>query len=128
MSNLKDRCYYYKLYSHKYCSSRGGPPAGKSGTTKPKPALDLAFAPRGKVEVASFVPAGVPEALHQSGALHYLGQVIEAQAATLGFQDGFVMITVMFVLTLIPAWILGRAKRRVGGGVKTRAGLRHVGR
>jgi MFS transporter, DHA2 family, multidrug resistance protein len=54
--------------------------------------------------------AGVPEALHQSGALHYLGQVIEAQAATLGFQDGFVMITVMFVLTLIPAWILGRAK------------------
>ena len=37
---------------------------------------------------------------------------IEAQAATLGFQDGFVMITVMFVLTLIPAWILGRAKPR----------------
>jgi len=54
--------------------------------------------------------AGVPAALHQSGALHYLGQVIEAQAETLGFQDGFVMITVMFVLTLIPAWILGRAK------------------
>ena len=33
--------------------------------------------------------SGVPVALHQSGALHYLGNVIQAQAATLGFQDGF---------------------------------------
>jgi EmrB/QacA subfamily drug resistance transporter len=54
--------------------------------------------------------AGVPEALHGPGALHYLGQVIEAQATTLGYQDGFVMISVVFVLALIPAWILGRAK------------------
>jgi len=54
--------------------------------------------------------AGVPEALHNSGALHYLGKVIEAQALTLGYQDGFIMISVVFVLALIPAWILGKAK------------------
>ncbi len=54
--------------------------------------------------------AGLPEGLTDSGALHYLGTVIEAQALTLGFQDGFIMISVVFALALIPAWILGRAK------------------
>jgi len=54
--------------------------------------------------------AGLPQALHGPGALHYLGQVIEAQASTLGYQDGFIMISTAFVLALIPAWILGRAK------------------
>jgi EmrB/QacA subfamily drug resistance transporter len=54
--------------------------------------------------------AGLPESLHDSGALHYLGKVIEAQALTLGYQDGFIMISVVFVLALIPAWILGKAK------------------
>lgn len=54
--------------------------------------------------------AGLPEGLTGSGALHYLGKVIEAQAQTLGFQDGFIMISIVFALALIPAWILGRAK------------------
>jgi MFS family permease len=54
--------------------------------------------------------AGLPQGLHQSGALHYLGSVIEAQALTLGYQDGFIMISIVFGLALIPAWILGRAK------------------
>lgn len=56
--------------------------------------------------------SGVPEALHQSGALHYLGSVIEAQAATLGFQDGFMFISIVFVCALVPVWIL----KRVGQG------------
>ena len=54
--------------------------------------------------------AGLPEGLHTPGALHYLGEVIEAQALTLGYQDGFIMISIVFALALIPAWILGRAK------------------
>ncbi len=54
--------------------------------------------------------AGLPSALHGPGALHYLGQVIEAQSLTLGYQDGFLMISIVFVLALIPAWILGRSK------------------
>lgn len=54
--------------------------------------------------------AGVSEAFQDSGALYYLGKVIEAQARTMGYQDGFIMISIVFVLALIPAWILGRAK------------------
>lgn len=53
--------------------------------------------------------AGLPQALHNSGALNYLGKVIEAQAMTMGYQDGFIMISIVFALALIPAWILGRA-------------------
>ena len=55
--------------------------------------------------------AGVPQAMHEPGALHYLGQVVHAQASTLGFQDGFLALAVVFVLAMIPAWILGRTRR-----------------
>jgi hypothetical protein len=54
--------------------------------------------------------SGVPEALHHSGALYYLGSVVEAQAGTLGFQDGFVFIAAVFICALIPTWILKRAR------------------
>jgi hypothetical protein len=53
--------------------------------------------------------SGVPAAIHQPGALHYLGNVIEAQATTFGFQDGFSCISIVFVCALIPVWILKRA-------------------
>ena len=53
--------------------------------------------------------SGVPAAIHQPGALHYLGSVIEAQAATFGFQDGFIFLSIVFVCALIPVWILKRA-------------------
>jgi DHA2 family multidrug resistance protein len=56
--------------------------------------------------------AGVPEAVHQSGALFYLGQVVHAQANTLGFQDGFLIIASVFLAAMIPAWVLGRAQAR----------------
>ncbi len=59
-----------------------------------------------------FGQAGVPAAIHQPGALYYLGQVVHAQASTLGFQDGFLAIAAMFLLALIPAWMLGRADAR----------------
>jgi EmrB/QacA subfamily drug resistance transporter len=53
---------------------------------------------------------GISEAAQQSGALNYLGTVIHAQAITLGYQDAFLMICIIFVITLIPAWILKRTK------------------
>lgn len=53
--------------------------------------------------------SGVPAGIQHSGALHYLGSVIQAQAATLGFQDGFSFISIVFVCALIPVWILKRA-------------------
>jgi hypothetical protein len=54
--------------------------------------------------------AGVPEAFQQSGALHYLGQVVHAQASALGFQDGFLILAGVFLAAMVPAWILGRAQ------------------
>jgi DHA2 family multidrug resistance protein len=55
---------------------------------------------------------GVAEALLQPGALHFLGQVIEAQANTLGFKDGFLILSVIFILALVPAWRMGKPDKR----------------
>ena len=59
---------------------------------------------------------GVPEALRDPLSLHHLGQMIAAQAETLGFQDGFRMLAVVFLAALVPAWILGRVGTRAGAG------------
>ncbi|MDH3700596.1 MAG: DHA2 family efflux MFS transporter permease subunit [Alphaproteobacteria bacterium] len=53
---------------------------------------------------------GIPEAMQDSLAYDYLGKVIEAQANTFGFQDGFLITAGVFICALIPAWILGRAR------------------
>ncbi len=66
----------------------------------------------GKVE-SLLNESGVAEAVQEPGALNFLGQVIYAQAATLGFQDAFIMIGYLFILVLIPAWVLSRAHKRV---------------
>ena len=58
--------------------------------------------------------AGAPPDLQSSGALHFLGQVIYAQAYTLGFRDSFLITAVVFTFGLIPAWIMGRAKPSYG--------------
>ena len=55
---------------------------------------------------------GVSDVSNQSTALHYLGQVVHAQATTAGFQDGFLIFTVVFVLAMIPAWMLGPVRKR----------------
>ena len=52
---------------------------------------------------------GVPEAIRGPGALHYLGDIVSAQASTLGFKDGFLIISVIYVVAMCPAWILGRS-------------------
>ena len=39
----------------------GPPPSGETGDTRPKPAQDLAFAPRGGVKLAAFLKHDVPE-------------------------------------------------------------------
>jgi len=55
--------------------------------------------------------AGVAETVTEPGALYFLGQMIEAQALTLGFQDGFLIFVLVFMLAMIPAWMLGPGKR-----------------
>ena len=56
--------------------------------------------------------AGVPEAVHQAGSLHYLGQIIEAQANAFAFQDGFWVLAASYAVGIIPAYYLGRAYKR----------------
>ena len=59
---------------------------------------------------ALLAQSGASTDLQASGALHYLGRVIHAQAYTMGFRDSFLMVAVVFALGLIPAWMLGRAR------------------
>jgi hypothetical protein len=61
---------------------------------------------------ALLAQAGVSENILGAGALHYLGEVIEAQATTRGFNDGFLAIAVVFVLAAIPAWNMRKARRQ----------------
>jgi DHA2 family multidrug resistance protein len=49
---------------------------------------------------------GLPDSLHTAGALHYLGEVVYAQATSLGFKDGFLVLACVFLLALIPAWTM----------------------
>ncbi|MDP6389689.1 MAG: DHA2 family efflux MFS transporter permease subunit [Alphaproteobacteria bacterium] len=58
--------------------------------------------------------AGVPEAAQTPGALHYLGEVIYAQASTMGFQDAFISLSMLAFFGLIPAWILYMLRDRRG--------------
>jgi DHA2 family multidrug resistance protein len=54
-----------------------------------------------------FREAGVPEVVHAPGGLHYFGQMIEAQATALAFQDGFWVLVVSYLAGIIPAIFLG---------------------
>ncbi|MBT5664259.1 MAG: MFS transporter, partial [Rhodospirillaceae bacterium] len=57
--------------------------------------------------------AGLAESVQTSGAIHYLGQVIFAQASTLGFQDAFLSLAVLAAVGLAPAWFLSRTEKQV---------------
>ncbi len=57
---------------------------------------------------ALLAQAGVSPDLQASGALHYLGRMVYAQAYTMGFRDSFLITAVVFTIGLIPAWIMGR--------------------
>ena len=56
--------------------------------------------------------AGVEEAVQQLGALHFLGEVVYAQGITRAFQDGFWILAIVYLLALIPAWILSQTRGR----------------
>ncbi|OGA21139.1 MAG: multidrug MFS transporter [Betaproteobacteria bacterium RIFCSPLOWO2_02_FULL_67_26] len=53
---------------------------------------------------------GASPDLQSAGALHYLGRVVYAQAYTMGFRDSFLIVAIIFVLGLIPAWMMGRGR------------------
>lgn len=58
--------------------------------------------------------AGVSEDLQGPGALHFLGKVIHAQAYTMGFRDSFLVVAIVYVLAIIPAWIMSRTGAPAG--------------
>ena len=63
---------------------------------------------------ALLAQAGVSDDLRLPGALHFLDRVVYAQAATLGFRDSFLICALVFMLAMIPAWLMGRAKSSHG--------------
>jgi hypothetical protein len=71
--------------------------AGNSSTTELLQAMERLLA-----------QAGASPDVQSAGALHFLGQMLYAQAYTLGFRDCFMIVTVVFLLAFIPAWLMGR--------------------
>ena len=61
---------------------------------------------------ALLAQAGVSADLQISGALHFLGRVVQAQAYTAGFRDSFLVCALIFTVALVPAWIMGMRRSR----------------
>ena len=55
--------------------------------------------------------AGLPDFQQLPAALQFLGQVVSIQANTLAFHDGFLVVTLIFLIALLPTWLLHRAQR-----------------
>jgi hypothetical protein len=55
---------------------------------------------------------GISDAVHSQIALKYLGDVVEAQANTLGFQDGFLWVAIAATASLLPATVMMLQRRR----------------
>jgi len=60
-----------------------------------------------------FADAGVPEIARAPIALRYLGEMIYAQASTMGYHDAFMILAVVAVLGVAPAWVMARSTQRV---------------
>ena len=54
---------------------------------------------------------GVPESQHAPIALHYLGDIVQQQANTMGFQDGFIAVGLISMFALIPVFLLTQNHR-----------------
>lgn len=59
--------------------------------------------------------AGLPDFQQLPAALQFLGQVISIQANTRAFHDGFLVVTLVFLIALVPTWMLHRAQSRLRG-------------
>lgn len=59
-----------------------------------------------------FADAGVPEIARAPIALRYLGEMIYAQASTMGYHDAFMILAVVAVLGVAPAWVMARSTQR----------------
>lgn len=55
---------------------------------------------------------GLTDSAREWAAYDYLGQTIYAQARTFGFQDTFLIISIAFIVALIPSMVLARSGRK----------------
>jgi hypothetical protein len=55
--------------------------------------------------------SGHHQALTDLLALEHLSRMVESQANTMAFQDGFMMIALVFVFAMLPAWVMSRSNR-----------------
>ncbi len=58
------------------------------------------------------LPSGADSEVRQGMALDFLGQVVHAQAQGFAFQYCFLALAVVFLIALLPAWLLGQAQKR----------------
>ena len=56
---------------------------------------------------ALLAQAGLAADIQSAAALHHLGKVVYAQASTFGFRDSFLVCALIFMIALVPAWIMG---------------------
>jgi MFS transporter, DHA2 family, multidrug resistance protein len=56
---------------------------------------------------------GLTHTAREWAAYDYLGRTIYAQARTFGFQDTFLIVSVAFIVALIPCFVLARSDRKV---------------
>ena len=59
-----------------------------------------------------FAEAGVPETERAPGVFHYLGDMIYAQASTMGYHDAFMVLAVVALLGVFPAWVMAQSGGR----------------
>ena len=59
---------------------------------------------------AALVQAGVPDALQRPGAFNELGRTLYEQAVMVAYRDAFLIVAVVFLCAMIPAWFLKRTR------------------
>ncbi len=55
--------------------------------------------------------APLPHDQQVGAAVWFLGRAIYAQANTLAYRDGFLIVAIVFAIALLPTWLLDRAQR-----------------
>lgn len=63
-----------------------------------------------------FAEAGVPETARAPGVFHYLGDMIYAQASTMGYHDAFMVLSIVALLGVFPAWVMAQSRRERRAG------------
>jgi EmrB/QacA subfamily drug resistance transporter len=55
-----------------------------------------------------YAQGGVAEAIRPAAALDHLGRMIAAQGSMMGFRESFLLVALLFLIALLPAWLMRR--------------------